>query len=200
MVGLPGVVALLVVLFLVNFIGRSFTPILPLHLSQLGVPPARLASGTGLLISVYSVAAALSAAMLGRLCRQSSPRSLLVATLLGGAIAVAPMALVGGFEALLGLAALLGLVAGGSLTLCYTIGGLMVPGEVRTTAFGFFSAAALFGGAVSPSFAGLIAHASLRGIYWVDALLYLAPRRRCCGAACCEPAATVPARSATVRA
>ena len=33
---LPGVTALLVVLFLVNFIGRSFTPILPLHLSALG--------------------------------------------------------------------------------------------------------------------------------------------------------------------
>ena len=35
------------------------------------------------------------------------------------------------------------------------------------------SGAALFGGAVSPSIAGLIAHVSLRGIYWVDAALYL---------------------------
>jgi len=84
------------------------------------------------------------------------------------------MALVPRFELLLALAVVLGLVSGGSLTLCYTIGGLMVPEEVRTTAFGFFSAAALFGGALSPTVAGLVAHASLRGIYWVDAALYVA--------------------------
>lgn len=171
---LPGVVALLVVLFLVNFIGRSFTPILPMHLMDLGLPASRTASATGLLISVYSLAAASSAALLGRLSRSVSPRGLLLATLAGGAAAVLPMAFVPSFEPMLGLALLLGLVSGGSLTLCYTIGGLMVPDDVRTTAFGFFSGAALFGGALSPAVAGLVAQASLRGIYWVDALLYLA--------------------------
>ena len=45
---------------------------------------------------------------------------------------------------------------------------------MRTTAFGFFAGAALFGGALSPTVAGLVAHASLRGIYWVDAALYVA--------------------------
>jgi len=171
---LPGVTALLVVLFLVNFIGRSFTPILPLHLSTLGVAPSRLASATGILISAYSVAAATSAWYLGRLSRTRSPHGLLLLTLVGGALAVFPMALVPRYEPILGLAVLLGLVSGGSLTLCYTIGGLMVPEAVRTTAFGFFAGAALFGGAVSPSVAGLVAHVSLRGIYWVDAFLYLA--------------------------
>ena len=39
-----------VVLFVVNFIGRSFTPILPLHLGLLGIPSRRLASATGVLI------------------------------------------------------------------------------------------------------------------------------------------------------
>jgi DHA1 family multidrug resistance protein-like MFS transporter len=173
-VALPGVVALLVILFLVNFIGRSFTPILPLHLQSLGVSAGRLASATGILISAYSLAAAASAWYLGRLSRERSPRGLLLLTLVGGALAVAPMALVPRYELILGLAVLLGLVAGGSLTLCYTIGGLMVPEAVRTTAFGFFSGAALFGGALSPTVAGLVAHASLRGIYWVDAALYLA--------------------------
>jgi DHA1 family multidrug resistance protein-like MFS transporter len=173
-VALPGLVTLLVVLFGVNFIGRSFTPILPLHLQELGVPTARLASATGILISVYSVAAAASATILGRVSRSRSPRRLLLLTLLGGAPVVASMALVPSYRAFLVLAVVGGLVGGGTLTLCYTIGGLMVPGEVRTTAFGFFSGAALFGGAISPTVAGLVAHASLRGIYWVDATLYLA--------------------------
>jgi MFS family permease len=164
----------LVALFVVNFIGRSFTPILPLQLASLGLPESRLASATGVLISAYSLAAAASAWGLGRLSRTRSPHGLLLATLVGGALIVAPMALVPSYELVLTLAVLLGLVAGGSLTLCYTIGGLMVPERVRTTAFGFFSGAALFGGALAPTVAGLVAHIALRGIYFVDAALYLA--------------------------
>src|SRR5207245_6796828 len=97
---LPGLTGVLVVLFLVNFVGRSFTPILPLHLPSLGVPARRLASATGVLISVYSVAAALSAAGLGRASRRRSPRALLIASLVAGAATVLPIALVATFPLL----------------------------------------------------------------------------------------------------
>ncbi len=170
---LPGVVPLMVVLWIVNFIGRSFTPILPLHLQTLGVPPDGLAVGTGTLISLYSIAAAVSAAAFGRATATVGARALLVASLAAGAVLVFPMALLTRMSTFLVLAVLLGLASGGSLTLCYTIGGLMVPSHRRTTAFGFFSAAALFGGAVSPAVAGLLAHWRLKGIYWLDALLYV---------------------------
>jgi DHA1 family multidrug resistance protein-like MFS transporter len=169
----PGVLPLMATLFLVNFIGRSFTPILPLHLQRMAVPASSLALSTGILISAYSVCAALSAALLGRATRRRDPRALLVATLVAGAAIVLPMGLIGRFPAFLGLAVLLGLAAGGSLTLCYTIGGLMVPSERRTTAFGFFSGAALFGGAVSPSIAGLLTRVHFKAIYWADAVLYV---------------------------
>jgi DHA1 family multidrug resistance protein-like MFS transporter len=168
----PGVAGLLVILFLVNFIGRSFTPILPLHLSDLGVVPGRLAFSTGLLISVYSIAAAASATLLGRAARDHPPRRLLAASLVGGALTVLPMAVVPSLVHFLGLAVLLGLASGGALTLCYTIGGLRIPSEHRTTAFGFFSGAALFGGAVSPLFAGLLVRWQLKGIYYVDAAIF----------------------------
>jgi DHA1 family multidrug resistance protein-like MFS transporter len=169
----PGVLPLMATLFLVNFIGRSFTPILPLHLQRMAVPASNLALSTGILISAYSVCAALSAALLGRATRRRDPRTLLVATLVAGAAIVLPMGLVGRFPPFLGLAILLGLAAGGSLTLCYTIGGLMVPSARRTTAFGFFSGAALFGGAVSPSIAGLLTRVHFKAIYWADAVLYV---------------------------
>jgi len=170
---LPGVAVLMVALFLVNFIGRSFTPILPLHLQTLGVPTASLAFSTGAVISVYSIAAAISATVLCRATRRRGPRALLLATVIAGAVLVLPMALLTRFSAFLGVAVLLGLASGGSLTLCYTIGGLMVPTDRRTTAFGFFSGAALFGGALSPSVAGLLTHWQLKGIYYADAALYL---------------------------
>jgi DHA1 family multidrug resistance protein-like MFS transporter len=170
---IPGVLGLLVVLFLVNFIGRSFTPILPQHLQNLGVPPERLALSTGALISVYAVAATLSALSLGRATRRHSPRPLLVASLVGGAVTVLPMALVTSFPPMLLLGVLLGLASGGALTLCYTMGGLLVPVPQRATAYGFFSGAALFGGALSPSVAGLLSYWSLRGVFYADAGLFL---------------------------
>jgi DHA1 family multidrug resistance protein-like MFS transporter len=170
---LPGVLALLVALLLVNFVGRSFTPILPMQLRHLGVSPRALASSTGLLISIYAVAAASSAALLGRASQKRSPRILLALSLLAGAATVLPLAFAGSFAAFAAFAILLGLSSGGALTLCYTIGGLMVPGAHRTTAFGFFSAAALFGGSISPSVAGAIAHWDLRGIYYLDAALFI---------------------------
>ena len=170
---LPQVGVVLVVLFLVNFVGRSFTPILPLHLQRLGVAPARLAFFTGVLISGYSVAAAISASLLGHASRRWAPRALLVASLLAGAMVVWPMATVRSFEAVLALAILLGLASGGALTLCYTIGGLVVGHSQRTTAFGFFSMAALFGGAISPWVAGLLVRWDLKAIYGVDAAIFL---------------------------
>jgi DHA1 family multidrug resistance protein-like MFS transporter len=170
---LPHVAALLVVLFIVNFIGRSFTPILPQYLQLLGVPRDRLASSTGLLISLYSVAAALSATTLGKATPHHLLRSMLVVTLVGGGGLVLPMGRVGSFSGMLTLGVLLGLVAGGSLTLCYTMGGLLVPADRRTTAFGFFSGAALFGGSVSPAFAGWLARWDLRAIFYADTALYV---------------------------
>jgi len=167
------VLGLIVVLFLVNFVGRSFTPILPLHLQRLAVPATSLGLATGVLISAYSVAAAVSSTVLGRATRRFPPRALLAASLAAGAATVLPMALISSFAQFLALALLLGLASGGALTICYTIGGLMVPSAQRATAFGFFSGAALFGGAVSPTVAGLLARWGLRGIYYVDAALFV---------------------------
>ena len=171
---LPQVAPLLLLLFLANFIARSLTPILPLYLQALGVPPAQLALHAGLVISAYSIAAAVSATGLGRATRRLSPRLLLAGSLAGGAVTVLPMTLVPSFGPLLALAVLMGLLSGGSLTLGYTIGGLVVPAERRAMAFGFFSGAALFGGAVSPGVAGLLVRWDLRGIFYVDTVLFAA--------------------------
>jgi DHA1 family multidrug resistance protein-like MFS transporter len=171
---LAGVPALLLALFLVNFVGRSFTPILPLQLSRLGVTAAALATATGVLISAYSIAAASSATLLGRASRTRSPNGLLVASLVAGAITTVPLAQAGSSLEFGAWATLLGLASGGALTLCYTIGGLMVPAVHRTTAFGFFSMAALAGGSVSPVLAGwFVKHWTLGGVYYVDAALFV---------------------------
>jgi DHA1 family multidrug resistance protein-like MFS transporter len=169
----PATLVVLAVLFLVNFVGRSLTPILPLQLEGLGIPRDRLSSTTGLLISTYAIAAAFSAVLLGRATRGRSPTALLAATLLLGGLIVYPMANVSGLPPFLLLAGLLGIASGGSLTLCYTLGGLLAPKESRGTAYGVFSGAALFGGAVSPSIAGYLARWDFRDIYYLDTGVFL---------------------------
>jgi DHA1 family multidrug resistance protein-like MFS transporter len=176
---------LLVILFFVNFIGRSFTPVLPLYVERLGVSSARAALATGVLISFYSIAAAASSTLLGRAAARRDAQRLLGGSLLGGALLVTPMAFAPSYPALLALSVLLGLSFGGALTLCYTLGGRAISTELRGTAFGFLASAALFGGAIAPSIAGLLAKWDLRAIYYVDAVLFVilaavvftAPRR-----------------------
>ena len=48
----------------------------------------------------------------------------------------------------------------------------IAPTTLRATAFGFFSSAALFGGALSPSVAGLLVRWDLTAIYGVDAAIF----------------------------
>jgi MFS transporter, DHA1 family, multidrug resistance protein len=169
----PRAALILLVLFFVNFIGKSFIPILPLYMSGLGIPEGRLASATGVLISAYSVAAAVSASLLGRASGRRDPRVLLIASIGCGAALVLAMAFVSSYTSFVALAVVLGLTAGGALTLSYTIGGLLVEARHRGAAFGYFSSAALFGGAISPSVAGLLARWGLRGIFYMDAGLYV---------------------------
>ncbi len=168
----PRVVPMLIILFIVNFIGRSFVPILAPHLMSLGVPAHRVSIATGALISLYSVAAAGSAILLGRATKRYAPRRLLLGSLAGGAFTVLPMALATSAVQIFALACLLGLVSGGALTLSYTIGGLLIPSERRTSAFGVFSGVALLGGAVAPAVAGALAHFDLKAIYVVNTVLF----------------------------
>lgn len=158
--------------FFVNFASRSFTPILPTQLRTFGVPSASLALSTGILISVYSVAAAASSFGFGRLASTIEPIRLLGVSLLLSLLAAIWMAYVETFEAFLGVAVVFGLVSGGSLTLGYSIGSRSFSEAARGASFGKLSGAALIGGAVSPSIAAFVARWRLEDVYWMNAAIY----------------------------
>jgi DHA1 family multidrug resistance protein-like MFS transporter len=170
----PHIPMVLASLALVGFVGRSFTPTLPFHLEQIGLPAERLGFSSGLLLSAHSLACALSASVLGGLARRFAPERLLAGSLFAGALAVLPMAFAKSLFALAALAVLLGLASGGALTLCYTIGAMNVPEDSRASAFGLFAGAALLGQAVSPAVAGLLARIDVRAVYPLDAALSFA--------------------------
>ena len=166
--------ALLFQVFFVNFASRSFTPILPAQLSTLGVPHNALALSTGVLISVYSIAAAISSFGFGRLAARVEPVRLLGASLFASLIAAVTMGQATSFSFFLALALVYGLVSGGTLTLGYSIGSRRFSEASRGASFGRLSGAALIGGAVAPAIAAFVARPALEGVYWMNGFIYLA--------------------------
>jgi MFS family permease len=164
--------ALVFVVFFVNFASRSFTPILPAQLATFGIAHSSLALNTGILISVYSIAAAVSSFGFGRLAAKSDPLRLISFSLVLSLLAAAAMARVSTFAAFLGVALFYGLVSGGGLTLGYSIGSRRFSEASRGASFGRLSGAALVGGAVAPALAALIARSSIQNVYWMNALVY----------------------------
>jgi DHA1 family multidrug resistance protein-like MFS transporter len=164
--------ALVFVVFFVNFASRSFTPILPAQLGSFGVAQSSLALSTGVLISVYSIAAAVSSFGFGRLAARNDPVRLISLSLFASLLAALAMARVSTFQAFLGVALLYGLVSGGGLTLGYSIGSRKFSEAARGASFGKLSGAALIGGAVAPAIAAFVARSSLEDVYGMNALIY----------------------------
>lgn len=171
---LPGsfFTVLVFVVFFVNFASRSFTPILPAQLESFGVAPSSLAFSTGVLISVYSIAAAASSFGFGRLAAGIDPVRLIGLSLFLSLLAALAMAHVATFGAFLGVALVYGLVSGGGLTLGYSIGSRRFPEASRGASFGRLSGAALIGGAVAPAIAAFVARSALVDVYWMNAAIY----------------------------
>lgn len=171
---MPVFVGLLVTVFSVQFIDRSFGPLLPLYIATLDAPAGRIGTVSGLVLTLGALAGSFAAAYAGRLSNRFAPRPLLLGSLAAGAICCLPIAFVGAWWQLLVLRALLGLMAGGALTLTYAIGGRLLPPEAKLGAFGTLAGISMVGGAISPQIAGLLAkYASLNTIFIVDAILYV---------------------------
>lgn len=170
---LPLFVGLVVTIFTVQFIDRSFGPLLPLYVGTLHAPAERIGSITGLVMTLGALASSIAAAYAGRLSSRHSPRPLLLGSLAAGAVLALPLASVGHWAHLLVLRTLLGLLAGGALTLAYAVGGRMLPEHAKIGAFGTLAGVGMIGGAVSPLVTGVLSrYASLGAIFIVDAILY----------------------------
>jgi DHA1 family multidrug resistance protein-like MFS transporter len=174
-VDIPGAFffALVIVVFFVNFASRSFTPILPAQLETFGVPHQSLAISTGILITVYSIAAAISSFAVGKIATTSDPVRLISLSLFFSLLAAVAMAYASSFQTFLAIALVYGLVSGGGLTLGYSIGSRRFPEASRGASFGKLSGAALIGGAVAPALAALVARSSLGNVYWMNAIIYV---------------------------
>ena len=148
----------MLVLFGLQLVDRSFGPVLPLHLGELGYAPEDVPVVAGILFSILALTAAL---------RQSALEPGVEATFaargdhLGcrdcGGRAGRVYGVHGASGCWRASLAVVGLCLGTSITTAFAAGGAVIPQDVHATGFGFLTSASLSGVAISPVLSGLVA-------------------------------------------
>jgi DHA1 family multidrug resistance protein-like MFS transporter len=158
-------VLLMVVIFGLQLVDRSFGPVLPLYVGQLGFPREEVPLISGVLFSVLAFSAAFGNQMSGRLLQRMSARALIAAASVAGAAGVAVFAFHAPLAALIAAMAVVGACVGVASTAAYTAAGAVIPPAVHATGFSFLTSASLAGLALSPIIAGLAGAQSIRVVF-----------------------------------
>lgn len=153
---LPGFGVAVAILFLTRFGERAIQPIIPLYLIELQTPSAQLATITGVAVAGGAIAATLSSLLYGRWAHPGAIRRVLLLALSGAAVCAALFGLARGWPEVVGLRLLIGLLAGGTISLAYTMGARLAPAERSATTMSLLASWGMLGTATAPIMAGII--------------------------------------------
>jgi DHA1 family multidrug resistance protein-like MFS transporter len=167
-------ILLMVVIFGLQFVDRSFGPVLPLYVAQLGTSSARVPLISGVLFSIAAAAGAMGHHICGLLLRRAAaPRVIAISIALAAVGSVIYLA--AGTTGLLMLATpLFGLAIGVATTAAYTAASAVIPASARGAGFGFLATASLTGLALSPMVSGIMGATSIRGVFLLDTIALIA--------------------------
>lgn len=169
---LPNLKALAILLLAATAIERSFAPAIPLFVTSVTANQIRAASFSGLILSLSAFGEALAAWYFGRKMVRHSARRLLLHRLgLGLAFCLA-LTLATSATHLLVLRVSQAFLAGGIVTIAYSLASRVIPSERRASGFGLLSSFTMMGNAVGPILAGLLASISVYWVFGGGAILY----------------------------
>ena len=165
---------LMVVIFGLQFVDRSFGPVLPLFVAGLGAAPSSVALISGALFSIMAGAAAVGNNLCARLLKRHSPRRVIATSCGVAAIGIAGYLLTNSAWWLILPTVPFGVASGAGMTAAYTAASAVIPAGATGSGFGLLTTASLAGLALSPVFNGLVGSASIRAVFVVDAIILLA--------------------------
>jgi MFS transporter, DHA1 family, multidrug resistance protein len=173
LVRIPGFVLLMIIIFAFQTVDRSFGPILPLYVADLGIAPSRVATTAGVLFSLAAAFAAFGHRIAHALIARTSARRLVTASALGAAAAIALALAFPGVVSIALALAVAGSGIGVGMTAAYSVAGGLLPPDAHVTGFGLLTTASLIGLAVSPVIAGFLGASGLRVVFVFDVVLLL---------------------------
>ena len=148
-------ILMMAVIFGLQFVDRSFGPILPLYVEQIGVAHEHIAIVSGVLFSIMAATGALGHHLCGKLLARYSTRTVITSAALVGA--VASLLFVSTKIWLIATAcACFGVGIGAAMTASFSAAGRVIPNGAHGTSFGVLTSASLTGMAISPFFAGFV--------------------------------------------
>jgi MFS family permease len=153
-----------------QLVDRSFGPILPLYLLEIGVTDERVPFLSGVLFTITAISAAIGNQTSAFLLERYKVSVLM--PVLAGISAAAALVLGAAppLPVLLMTAVPFGYGIGVATTSIYTAATHAVPANARGVAFGYLTRANLIGLAVSPVVAGIIGSLSMRAVFFTDAV------------------------------
>jgi MFS family permease len=167
-------ILMMIVIFGLQFVDRSFGPVLPLYVEQAGRSHAQVAMVSGVLFSIMACTGALGHHFCGRLVKRFPMRVVIAG---GAAVAAAGSAMFGVSGNVFVMSAastLLGLGIGAAMTASYSAAGSVIPAGAHGTGFGVLTSASLVGMASSPFIAGFLGGSSIRVVFLVDVVVMAA--------------------------
>jgi DHA1 family multidrug resistance protein-like MFS transporter len=188
--GRPGFLLALAVIFTLQTVDRSFSPILPLFVEQIGIPGERIATVSGVLFSLAAVCAALGHKAAGRFMARWSARVLMTAIALIIAGALASIMIAPSIVSLTLALIVASFGIGIAMTVAYGVAGALLPADAHVTGFGIMTTASVVGLAFSPVLAGVVGKSGLLVVFAVDIALLLLLALMVLGLAPADPRGT----------
>lgn len=165
---------LMAVVFGLQFVDRSFGPVLPLYVTELGTPRDRVAIVSGVLFSIAAGAGALGHHFCGRLLKRATARVVIAGSVSVGAVGALVYVIAGNAWLLLLGTPVFGLAIGVATTAAYTAASSVMPGSARGAGFGLLTTASLTGLALSPIVSGILGATSIRAVFLLDVIALVA--------------------------
>lgn len=169
---LPNLKVLAILLLAATVIERSFAPTIPLFVTSVTGNAVQAAGMAGLILSLSAFGESLAAWYFGRKLVRSSARRLLLQRLGLGLVFCLALTLASSATQLLVLRVSQAFLAGGIVTIAYSLASRVIPNERRASGFGLLSSFTMMGNAFGPILAGLLASINLYWVFWGDGILY----------------------------
>ena len=169
----PAFLAILVVVLVTRLVERTFDPILPLVVADVGAGGLGVATATAVIATSGLVATALASSAMGRAANRVDKERAQLVSLLALALICAPLAFVSGLWQLLVLRILAGAALGTTITLAFSTSAGESSVEQRGLTMGVLGTGVSIGSSSGFFLAGALAPISLTLVFAVDSVLTL---------------------------